>query len=231
MMERFFDIIFSVLALLVLSPFLIPIILILRFSGEQEVFFLQERIGKDGEVFKLFKFATMLKDSPNIGTGTVTMKDDPRVLPVGKFLRKTKINELPQLLNITFGHMSVIGPRPLTPQTFGSYSQSTQEIVKQVRPGLSGIGSIIFRGEEDIMHGLSASVNFYDNIIAPYKGLLEKWFVSNKSMYIYFMAILITVWAVIFPNTGIAWSMFKNLPEPPEELKKALNYPNIDKLV
>ena len=208
MMERFFDIIFSVLALLVLSPFLIPIILILRFSGEQEVFFLQERIGKDGEVFKLFKFATMLKDSPNIGTGTVTMKDDPRVLPVGKFLRKTKINELPQLLNITFGHMSVIGPRPLTPQTFGSYSQSTQEIVKQVRPGLSGIGSIIFRGEEDIMHGLSASVNFYDNIIAPYKGLLEKWFVSNKSMYIYFMAILITVWAVIFPNTGIAWSMF-----------------------
>ena len=110
MMERFFDIFFSGLALLVLSPLLVPIVLILRFSGEGEIFFLQERIGKGGQVFKLFKFATMLKDSPNIGTGTVTMKGDPRVLPVGKFLRKTKINELPQLLNIFFGDTSVIGP-------------------------------------------------------------------------------------------------------------------------
>ena len=117
-MERFFDIFFSGLALLFLSPLLVPIFIILKFSGEGEVFFLQERIGKGGDVFKLFKFATMLKDSPNIGTGTVTMKGDPRVLPVGKFLRKTKINELPQLLNIFFGDMSVIGPRPLTPKTF-----------------------------------------------------------------------------------------------------------------
>ena len=134
MMERFFDLFFSGLALLVLSPLLVPIVLILKFSGEGEIFFLQERIGKGGEVFKLFKFATMLKDSPNIGTGTVTMKGDPRILPVGKFLRKTKINELPQLLNIFFGDMSVIGPRPLTAQTFSSYSVETQEIVKKVRP-------------------------------------------------------------------------------------------------
>ena len=99
-MERFFDIFFSGLALLLLSPLLLPILMTLRLSGEGEVFFLQERVGKGGERFKLFKFATMLKDSPNIGTGTVTMKGDPRVLPVGIFLRKTKINELPQLLNI-----------------------------------------------------------------------------------------------------------------------------------
>ena len=100
MMQRFFDIVFSSLALLVLSPLLIPIVILLRLTGEGEVFFLQERIGKGGYTFKLFKFATMLKDSPNIGTGTVTMRNDPRVLPAGKFLRKTKINELPQLLNI-----------------------------------------------------------------------------------------------------------------------------------
>jgi lipopolysaccharide/colanic/teichoic acid biosynthesis glycosyltransferase len=223
-MERFFDIVFSGLALLVLSPLLVPIILILKFSGEGEVFFLQERIGRNGEVFKLFKFATMLKDSPNIGTGTVTMKGDPRVLPVGKFLRKTKINELPQLLNIFFGDMSVIGPRPLTSQTFGSYSLSTQEVVKSVRPGLSGVGSIIFRGEEDIMHGASASVDFYDNAIAPYKGALEEWFVSNKSLYIYLVAIFVTAWAVLIPSTKIAWRVFKDLPEPPTELKQALNY-------
>ena len=99
-MERFFDIILSGLALLVLSPIFIIVIFILKLTGEGEIFFLQERIGKDGKLFKLYKFATMLKDSPNIGTGTITTKDDPRVLPVGKFLRKTKINELPQLLNI-----------------------------------------------------------------------------------------------------------------------------------
>ena len=223
-MERFFDIVFSGLALLVLSPLLLPIIVILKYSGEGEVFFLQKRIGKDGKLFELFKFATMLKDSPNLGTGTVTMRGDSRVLPVGKFLRKTKINELPQLLNIFFGDMSVIGPRPLTAQTFGSYSDSTQNVIKQVRPGLSGVGSIIFRGEEDIMHGATASVDFYDSVIAPYKGALEEWFVSNKSLYVYFMAIFTTVWAVLFPKTKAAWTVFKGLPEPPEELKIALNY-------
>ena len=223
-MERFFDVVLSGLALLVLSPLLVPIVLILRFSGEGEVFFLQERIGRGGEVFRLFKFVTMLKNSPSIGTGTVTMKEDPRVLPVGKFLRKTKINELPQLLNIYFGDMSVIGPRPLTSQTFGAYSESTQGLITQVRPGLSGVGSIIFRGEEEIMHGATASVDFYANVIAPYKGALEEWFVSNKSLYIYFVSILVTAWAVLFPNTKLAWRVFKDLPKPPTELKQALNY-------
>ena len=166
----------------------------------------------------------MLKNSPNIGTGTVTMRGDPRVLPVGAFLRKTKINELPQLLNIFFGNMSVIGPRPLTAQTFGAYSKKTQGLVMQVRPGLSGVGSIIFRGEEDIMHDATASVEFYANVIAPYKGALEEWFVLNKSLYIYFVAILVTVWAVLIPSTKIAWSVFKDLPTPPKELKQALNY-------
>ena len=223
-MERFFDIVFSGLALLVLSPFLVPIVIILKCSGEGEVFFLQERIGKEGTLFRLFKFATMLKDSPNIGTGTVTMSGDPRVLPVGQFLRKTKINELPQLLNIFFGDMSVIGPRPLTAQTFSSYSEDTQIVIKQVRPGLSGVGSIIFRGEEEIMHGAIASVDFYANIIAPYKGELEEWFVSNKSLYIYFVAIFVTAWAVLIPSTKIAWRVFKDLPEPPAKLKQALNF-------
>ncbi|MDB0023800.1 sugar transferase, partial [Gammaproteobacteria bacterium] len=168
--------------------------------------------------------ATMLKNSPNIGTGTVTMRGDPRVLPVGAFLRKTKINELPQLLNIFFGDMSVIGPRPLTMETFEAYSESSQGLITQVRPGLSGVGSIIFRDEEEIMHGATASVDFYANIIAPYKGALEEWFISNKSLYIYFLAIFVTAWAVLVPNTKIAWRVFKDLPEPPAELKQALSF-------
>ena len=223
-MDRFFDVLFSGIALLLLSPLIVPIVITLKFTGEGEVFFLQERIGKGGDKFNLFKFATMLKNSPSIGTGTVTMRGDPRVLPVGIFLRKTKINELPQLLNIFFGDMSVIGPRPLTQQTFGSYSIETQNIVKQVRPGLSGVGSIIFRGEENILHGEAGSIDFYDTVIAPYKGALEEWFVSNKSMYIYFVAIFVTAWVVVIPSTKIAWRFFKDLPKPPNELKQVLNY-------
>jgi len=223
-MDRFFDLLFSGIALLLLSPLLLPTIIILKLTGEGEVFFLQERVGKNGKKFKLFKFATMLKNSPNIGTGTVTMRGDPRVLPVGRFLRKTKINELPQLLNIFIGNMSVIGPRPLTLQTFEAYSQSVQEVITQVRPGLSGVGSIIFRGEEEIMHETTASIDFYENVIAPYKGSLEEWFVSNKNIYIYFIAIFATLWAVFFPRSKIAWRVFRDLPDPPEVLKEALNF-------
>ena len=223
-MDRFFDILFSGMALFILFPFLVPIAITLRLTGEGEVFFLQERIGKGGKKFKLFKFATMLKNSPNIGTGSVTMSGDPRVLPVGAFLRKTKINELPQLMNIFFGDMSVIGPRPLTYDAFRAYSEKTQCAIKQVRPGLSGVGSIIFRGEEEIMHGVSASLDFYANVIAPYKGALEEWFISNKSLYTYFSAIFVTVWVVLIPSTKIAWRVFEDLPEPPTQLRQLLNY-------
>ena len=225
-MVRLLDIIFSGLTILVLSPFLVAILIVLRFTGEGEIFFKQERIGKGGKKFQLYKFATMLKNSPNIGSGEITMRDDPRVLPLGKLLRKTKINELPQLFNILIGDMSVIGPRPLTPQTFDAYSETTQSLITQVLPGLSGVGSIVFRGEEEIMHGKKASVEFYANVIAPYKGSLEEWFVANQSLYVYFTAIFITAWAVLFPGSQIAWSVFDDLPVPPSELKQALNYPN-----
>ena len=225
-MDRFFDILFSVIALLFLSPLLVPIVITLKLTGEGEVFFLQERIGKGGEKFKLFKFATMLKNSPNIGTGTVTMRGDPRVLPVGTFLRKTKINELPQLLNIFFGDMSVIGPRPLTTQTFEAYLESTQYLIVQVRPGLSGLGSIIFRNEDELMYEATASIDYYINTIAPFKGALEEWYVLNKSLYIYFLVIIVTVWVIIIPNTKLVWKIFKALPKPPAGLEKALKFIN-----
>ena len=160
MLIRFFDVVLSCLALIVLSPLLIPIVLFLKFSGEGEIFFLQERVGKNREMFKLFKFATMLKDSPSMGTGTVTMKNDPRVLPAGKFLRKTKINELPQLLNVFIGHMSLVGPRPQAPRCFDAFPVESQDIIVQVKPGLSGIGPIVFRGEEDILEGYSGTLDF-----------------------------------------------------------------------
>ena len=224
-MQRILDILISGLALLFLSPLLLLIALLLRLSGEGEVFFQQERIGKEGKPFKLFKFATMLKNSPNIGTGTVTLKNDPRVLPMGKFLRKTKINELPQLLNIFLGDMSLVGPRPQTQRCFDAFPLDLQEVIVKVKPGLSGIGPIIFRGEEEILADQAGSVKFYDNVIAPYKGQVEAWYVDHQSMLTYFTVILVTVWVVLFPSSQIVWRVFKGLPVPPDELKEALNYP------
>lgn len=226
-MQRFFDVLFSGVALLVLSPLLVPIAVLLRFTGEGEIFFLQERVGKDGKPFKLLKFATMLKNSPSIGTGTVTMKNDPRVLPMGKFLRKTKINELPQLLNIFLGDMSVVGPRPQAHRCFNAFPLDLQQVIVQVKPGLSGIGPIVFRGEEDILADHAVSVEFYDNVIAPYKGQVEAWYVDHQTLFTYFAVILVTIWVVLLPSSGVVWRAFKGLPVPPEELKEPLNYPTV----
>lgn len=225
MLIRFFDVVLSGLALIVLSPLLIPIVLFLKFSGEGEIFFLQERVGKNREMFKLFKFVTMLKDSPSMGTGTVTMKNDPRVLPAGKFLRKTKINELPQLLNVFIGHMSLVGPRPQAPRCFDAFPVESQDIIVQVKPGLSGIGPIVFRGEEDILEGHTGTLDFYDNVIGPYKGKVEAWYVEKQGLIAYFALILLTVWVVFFPKSDLVWRAFKSLPTPPDNLKDELNFP------
>jgi len=222
-MIRFFDIIFSSLALIVFSPFLVPIAIALRFSGEGEVFYVQQRVGKDGKMFGLLKFATMLKDSPNMKMGTVTVKNDPRILPMGHFLRKTKINELPQLINILKGDMSIIGPRPQTQRCFLAFPDTSQEAIKQVKPGLSGIGSIVFRGEEEILDDPTIDrLKFYDDIIAPYKGELEQWYVKHQNLYTYFMLIGLTVWIVLFSDSKVYKSIFKDLPEPPKELQNKL---------
>tara|TARA_B110000114_G_C14709538_1_gene244735 strand:- start:78 stop:515 length:438 start_codon:yes stop_codon:yes gene_type:complete len=143
---------------------------------------------------------------------------------MGGFLRNTKINELPQLINIFKGDMSVIGPRPQTQRCFDAFPLSAQDEIKKVRPGLSGIGSIIFRNEEDMMHANNDPDKFYDEIVMPYKGSLEDWYVSNQSIGSYFSLIGLTVWVVLSSNSGLVWAMFKDLPEPPAELKQALNY-------
>jgi lipopolysaccharide/colanic/teichoic acid biosynthesis glycosyltransferase len=223
MVQRALDILFSALALLVLSPLLVPVVIILRLTGEGEVFFVQQRVGMGGRMFGLFKFATMLKNSPSLGTGTVTLRDDPRILPFGKLLRKTKINELPQLWNILKGDMSIVGPRPQTRRCFDAFPARAQAAILQVRHGLSGIGSIVFRGEEDLMHGHADPNRFYDEVIAPYKGELEEWYVANQGLRTYLLGIVLTVWVVLIPRSVITWAAFKTLPRPPAELAVALN--------
>lgn len=218
-MQRGFDIIFSSIALVLLSPFFLLLMLILRLTGEGEIFFRQNRVGLEGKYFKLIKFATMLKDSPNIGTGTLTVKDDSRILPIGGILRKTKINELPQLINIFNGDMSIIGPRPQTQRCFNAFPPSSQNEIIKVRPGLSGIGSIIFRDEEDMMYANNNPDKFYNEIVMPYKGSLEDWYVSHQNIASYFSLISLTILVVLGFGSDLVWKLFKDLPPPPEELK------------
>ncbi len=222
-MQRLFDIIFSGLAILILSPLLLVICLVLRITGEGKIFYLQERIGKYEKPIKILKFATMLKNSPNMGTGTVTIQNDPRILPLGKFLRKSKINELPQLFNIINGDMSIIGPRPQTRRCFEAFPESAKDAIISVRPGLSGIGSIFFRNEELMLKDSDNAGEYYDKVIMPYKGQLEQWYVKHYSIKIYFLLILATFSVLRTNKVPINWPLFSTLPDVPIELQRFIS--------
>ena len=161
----------------------------------------------------------MLNDNPSMGTGTVTIKDDPRILPFGKILRRAKINELPQLINVLKGEMSIIGPRPQDQRCFDVFRKEDKAEILKVRPGLSGIGAIYFRDEENLLHKAQGDMmSFYDTVISPYKGRLEAWWVKNQSLKNYFLLIILTVRVILFPKTRLLFQLRKDLPPPPQEL-------------
>ncbi len=213
--KRLFDVVVSLSGLLILLPIFIPIFIALKLSGEGEIFYLQERVGINNKKFKIFKFATMLKNSENMGSGIYTAKNDPRILPIGGFLRKTKINELPQIINILIGDISLVGPRPLIRRTFELYSEEDQKIISSIKPGLTGIGSIIFRNEEELLLNADSTdiEEFYKKNITPYKAELEKWYVSKRSFINDMLIIILTIWVVIFKQSQLIWSIFKDLPK------------------
>ncbi len=212
--KRFFDIILSLLVLIILSPLLLPIVILLKLTGEGYVFYYQKRIGYKNEYFDIIKFATMLKNSPNMGTGSITLRNDPRVLPMGRFLRITKINELPQILNVLRGDMSLVGPRPLVDRTFNAYPEPVRRRVYESRPGITGIGSVVFRDEEELISksGLPPH-EFYEKYVAPYKGELEIWYNKHKSFWVDITIIFLTAWVVVFPKSRLVYRVFKDLPE------------------
>ena len=127
--KRLTDIVLSGIAIVVLSPFLIPVVIILKCTGEHYVFYSQKRVGYKNRYFNILKFATMLKNSPNLGTGSITTRNDPRILPMGKFLRKTKINELPQIFNLLLGNMTLVGPRPQMESDFLKFPEHIQQMI------------------------------------------------------------------------------------------------------
>ncbi len=220
---RVFDVFATTLGLAFLLPLLIIISLILRFSGEGEVFYKQVRIGRGGKPFCIYKFATMVKNSSMIGSGELTEYNDPRVLPVGRFLRKSKLNELPQLFNVFKGDMSLVGPRPQTPRYFNLYSKTSRELISEVRPGVTGIGSLIFRDEEEIFRKSQNATLLDDTVITPFKGELEEWYSLNQSFYLFLKILFLTIFAVVLPRYIKPENYFDGLPEIPSELSMIIN--------
>ena len=222
-MTRFFDIVLSLLALVVLSPLVVVVVIGLLLTGEHHVLYAQKRVGRGGKNFPVLKFATMLKDSPSLPGGVLTQKNDPRILPMGNFLRKTKINELPQLINILVGQMSFVGPRPQARRHYELYSPEVRSKLDVVRPGLTGMGSVVFRDEEAMLDKAPGGRDhFHDTVIAPYKGELELWYTAHRGLGSYFKLILLTALAVVRPSSDAYKKVFRDLPSAPASLGSLL---------
>lgn len=217
-MKRLFDIVFSGIVLLVLSPVLVIVIVILKLTGENEAFYLQERIGFKGMPIFVTKFVTMVRNSENLGAGEITLRDDPRVLPIGKILRKTKLNEIPQFWDVFVGKLSLVGWRPLLAKGFQDYSEEVRREIVMVKPGLTGIGSLVFRDEESIIaegenRGFDARECYREEIMA-YKGDLERWYAANANLWTDVKIIVATAVSVLRSKWFGYRTWFSNLPTP-----------------
>lgn len=210
--KRIFDLVVSFTAIVLLSPLFLVIMIVLKRTGEKQVFFDQPRVGLNQKQFHVRKFVTMHLGSENIST--ITERHDSRVLPFGKFLRLTKINELPQLFNVFRGQMSIVGPRPLSPEGFDCYPEHIRSrIYIGVTPGLTGVGSVLFRNEEKIMHFIKKDkVSAYKQDIMPVKGAAEIWYGDNRSFWLDIKLIALTILSIVFPCNSFVARAFADTP-------------------
>jgi lipopolysaccharide/colanic/teichoic acid biosynthesis glycosyltransferase len=195
-MIRFFDIFFSFLGIVIFSPIFAIISILIKVDSKGKVFFRQERIGKLKKPFNIYKFRTMFDDSHLLGLLTVG-EGDPRITRVGFYLRKYKLDELPQLINVFIGEMSIVGPRPEVLKYTNLYKEGQLEIFKHP-PGITDIASIHFSDESELLKSQSNPEKFYIENILPQKISLSLLYLKNKNLYHYFTIILKTVWKIIF---------------------------------
>jgi len=218
MIKRLFDILIALIALFFLAiPFLV-VMIVLRFTGEGNVWYRQDRIGYQGKTFRVFKFCTMRVGSEFAGNKDITVRGDARVLPVGRVLRMTKLNELPQVLNVLFGDMSIVGWRPLVPRGFSDYSDHIRENIVKQKPGITGIGSIVFRDEEAIVTAADQAGKdlraCYREDILPYKGAVELWYNEHRGMLMDLKIIFLTAYSIVSPGSNLLYKWFPGLPRP-----------------
>ncbi|MDY3828331.1 MAG: sugar transferase [Clostridium sp.] len=194
--KRFFDIIVSLIGIIILGIFLIIISIIIKCTSEGPVFFKQIRVGKSGKEFKIFKFRTMVVNAESLGT-QITIGKDKRITKIGHFLRKYKIDELPQLFNVFIGEMSFVGPRPEVPKYVAMYNETQREVLS-VRPGITDLASIRYRNENEILgraKNADEAEDMYINEIMPDKLKLNLEYIEKSNVfydiYIIFKTIII----------------------------------------
>ena len=193
--KRLFDLFFVIPGLLILSPVLLIIALVIKLRDGGNVLFKQVRVGKNGKYFKVLKFRTMVLNAESIGN-KVTTGDDPRITPIGRILRKYKLDELPQLFNVLKGEMSLVGPRPEVPEYVEFYPEEMRNIVLSVPPGMTDKASIEFVNENDLLSGSSDPVNDYKNKVLPIKLDYYVEYVNKRSLWLDFNLVLKTVVAI-----------------------------------
>lgn len=190
--KRAFDILCSFLGLTVLSPVLLVVSVLVAVTSPGGVFFRQERIGKDGKPFRIFKFRSMRKDNAGL---KITTGNDSRITPVGRFLRKSKIDELPQLINVLVGDMSFVGPRPEVADYVNLYTPYQRQVLL-VRPGITGLASIRFRNENDLLTASNDPNRTYVEQIMPRKIDLDLEYIPHASVF-YDIKLIFQTFAVV----------------------------------
>lgn len=210
-LKRFFDIVFALVGMALTFPLIGVLMLMLLIKGEKRPLFSQQRVGKGGRLITIYKLRT-LRESPNL---PLTASNDTGVSPFCRFLRNTKMDEFPQLINILKGDLSFIGPRPLVPEIFYAYSPKIQSDVLSVKPGLSGMGSLAFRNENQLLKEIPQKdyLDFYHRHIGPKKGQLEQWYVQQRGFWTDIKILILTPCALIQPDFKIPTGWFKGLPE------------------
>ena len=212
MIIRLLDIFFALTLLIILSPLLGLIAMINKLSGENEILFYQSRVGMSGREFGIIKFATMLKDSERLGSMGFVEKNDFRLLPLGKFLRKTKLNELPQLLNVLQGDMSFVGFRPLVQSTYQKALALGADTAYATLPGITSLASIVFRDEEDTLATKINKQEYYDNEILPLKILLDRWWSDNISVKNYLLIMTFTALKIVHSENTLYKYFLAGIP-------------------
>jgi lipopolysaccharide/colanic/teichoic acid biosynthesis glycosyltransferase len=211
-MKRIFDFTLALIGLIIISPAFLVISIVNKISAK-EVFFIQDRVGAGFKPFRMYKFATMVKNAHIVG-GTVTYNGDPRVTRLGAVLRNTKLNELPQLINVLKGDMSFVGPRPLPLKEIAIYDDSIAKRIYSIRPGITGLGSLFFFNEESLLsNDKYTAESFFKNIIVPQKVDLELWYIDNRTFLFDLKVMIATLSLMFIPSQFVLSYISKKLTD------------------
>lgn len=189
--KRIFDIIASLCGIVIICPFLIIIALVIKITSKGPILFKQNRVGKDGKLFQILKFRTMVVNAENIGK-QITVGIDDRITKSGHFLRKYKLDELPQLFNVFIGDMSLVGPRPEVPKYVELYSDNQRQVL-MVRPGITDLASIRYRNENELLGKAENPEELYINTIMPDKLNLNLEYIDKCNFFFDIYIIFTTI--------------------------------------